>query len=181
MNRSYFGLWIVPFIALWSLAMAASDQHTHNSADAEDPPFDVQFLDTMSEHHRDGIKMMDLAVDKAESAQVKGKARMIRKDQEKEIGELQSLRDENMPKAVNMRMPGMEPMSTSKLEKLSGHEFDHAFLDMTIQHHKGAIKMARAALQSGKDAEVRNKAQEILDKQSKEMAELKQLRDTLKE
>ena len=181
MKHRYLGLWILPIVALWSPALAADDLHAHSSPNAANAPFDVQFLDTMSQHHRDGIKMMDVALDKAESAAVKDKAEMMRDAQEKEIGELKSMRDDNSPEAVNMKLPGMKPMSTAKLETLSGHAFDHAFMDMTIQHHESAIEMARAAMKSGKDADVREKAEEILDKQSKEMAELKQLRESLKD
>lgn len=151
-------------------------------------PYDVQFLDTMSQHHRDGIKMMDMALDKAQSQQIKDKAQMMRDDQQKEIPELKSMRDQiesNAPEAVNRQLPGMmskEKMEKEmqKLESLSGSTFDHTFLDNVIKHHQGAIDMSKAELKSGKSQDVKDKAQEIIDKQTKEAAELKQMRDAMK-
>jgi uncharacterized protein (DUF305 family) len=179
MKNTFMGLCAASVIAVSSAASAA-DEHAHSSPNAQKAPFDAQFIDTMSQHHRDGIKMMDMALDKAESEDVKDKARMMREDQEKEIGELKSMRAEDAPEAVNMKLPGMRPMEMSKLDKLSGQKFDHAFLDMTIKHHQGGIEMARAALKSAKDANIKDKAREIIEKQSKEMAELKELHNTVK-
>lgn len=176
----------LPLIALLALAPAA---HAHDEADgtatmrsspeAARASYDVQFLDTMAQHHRDGIEMFQMAADKAKSQQLRKKAQQMIDDQRKEIPELKSMRDDvqlDAPEAINMGMPGMKPMDMSKLEAASGKDFDRHFIDMTIEHHQGAIAMAKSELKSGKSQAVKDKAQQIIDKQGKEIAELKRLR-----
>lgn len=147
-----------------------------SSPDAAKAPYDIQFLDTMAEHHREGIEMFKLAADKAKADKVRAKARQMMADQEKEISELEGMRDEvkpGAPPAVNRKLPGMEPMDMSRLEAASGPDFDRLFLDMTIQHHEGAVAMSKEALKHAKSNDVEERAQSIIAKQNKEIAELK--------
>ena len=52
-------------------------------------------------------------------------------------------------------------------------EYDHRFIDMMIPHHEGAIMMAKDALQKSQRPEIKKLAQEIIDAQEKEIAQLK--------
>lgn len=104
-------------------------------------------------------------------------------DQEKEIPELKSMRDDiqpSAPEAVNMKMPGMMSMDMKELETTSGAAFDHAFLDMTIKHHQGAVDMSKSALKSAQNRSVKDKAQMIIDMQGKEIAKMKKMREEMK-
>ncbi|PZA07634.1 DUF305 domain-containing protein [Meiothermus sp. PNK-Is4] len=67
---------------------------------------------------------------------------------------------------------GMPMKSMGALEKLSGKDFDIAYMSMMIEHHKGAVEMAQAVLKVSKDARVRKAAQEIIAVQSKEIGQL---------
>jgi uncharacterized protein (DUF305 family) len=73
-------------------------------------------------------------------------------------------------KAVHDAM--MKGMSGMHGMKMTG-DTDHDFAMMMIQHHQQAIDMARAELKHGKDAEVRKKAQEIVEASEKDIADLK--------
>lgn len=150
---------------------------------AEKAPYDVQFLDTMVMHHQEALDMSQMALDKAQNAKVKSLAQRIIDDQKEEINELKKMRkrvDADASKAVNRKLPGMMPMDMQKLESATGNNFDRMFLDMMLKHHKGAIEMSQAELEQGNNSEAKAKAKIILDKQTKEIAEMKQLREGLK-
>lgn len=168
-----------------AFAHETSDPHKamQSSPDALKAPFDVQFLDTMAEHHRKGIQMFKMAVDKAQSQELRDKARQMIADQEAEIPELKAMSDRiqpNAPEAINMNLPGMMPMDMEKLESSSGKDFDRHFIAMTIKHHQGAVEMSRDALQHSQNKRVRDKAQEMIDKQSKEIVEMQQMLEAMK-
>jgi uncharacterized protein (DUF305 family) len=143
-------------------------------------PYDVQFLDTMAEHHRGGIKMMQLAVDKAQSADVKQMAQKGIDDQTKEINDLKSMRNSDAPEAINMNLPGMMPKEKmekemAKLEAATGSDFDKHFLQSMIKHHSGAVKMSDDAMAKAKNADVKAKAKEMHDKQKTEISDMENM------
>jgi uncharacterized protein (DUF305 family) len=51
---------------------------------------------------------------------------------------------------------------------------DQDFAQMMIPHHQGAIDMARIELESGKDPQLREMAQKVIEDQEREIAALKQ-------
>ena len=53
----------------------------------------------------------------------------------------------------------------TRLESAGGPAFDHAFLQMMITHHQGALTMAKAELADGRDPEAMLMAQNISDAQ----------------
>ena len=50
---------------------------------------DVMFADGMTKHHRDGIKMAQMAVEKSQSAELRSMAQKMIDDQRREIDEMQ--------------------------------------------------------------------------------------------
>jgi uncharacterized protein (DUF305 family) len=176
-------LTLSPIAVFSALAHENGMEMMESSPNAAKAPYDIQFLDTMAEHHREGIEMFKMAVDKAQSQKLRDKAQMMVDDQKKEIPELKAMRDDvksGVPEAINMKLPGMMPMDISKLESATGKDFDHHFIDMTIKHHQGGVDMAKAELKSGKNKDVKEKAQMIIDKQTKEITEMNQMREAMK-
>ena len=53
--------------------------------------------------------------------------------------------------------------------KMTG-DADKDFVTMMIEHHQGAVDMARDELRDGKDPKIRDMAQKIIDSQQKEIA-----------
>ena len=69
--------------------------------------------------------------------------------------------------SMKMGMSGMQ-----SLRSLRGKAFDIAFLSQMIPHHQGALKMARDARPTLKDAHVKEHAQQIITDQTKEIREM---------
>lgn len=67
-------------------------------------------------------------------------------------------------------MPGMATTSQVKeLETLPVDEMNAQFLRFMIRHHQGGVVMAEAGLELGKDEDVRNFAQQVVNTQSAEI------------
>jgi len=150
-----------------------------SSPNAANAPYDLQFLDTMTAHHQGAVDMARPAETKAQHAELKEMARNIIRDQEREIAQMKQWRDEwyaGKPQAMNMEMSGMmdsmRGMDMTKLNAASGNTFDMMFLDMMTPHHQGAIVMAREALTKAGHPEIKKLAQQIIDAQEREIAQM---------
>jgi uncharacterized protein (DUF305 family) len=66
----------------------------------------------------------------------------------------------------------------TSLRKLTGKDFDIAFLSQMIAHHEAAIVMAEQALKTAKDTKTRQDAQQVVSAQT---AEIKQMTGWLKQ
>jgi uncharacterized protein (DUF305 family) len=74
-----------------------------------------------------------------------------------------------MPSMIH-GMPGMmSDADMAKLKAASGTEFDRQFLQMMIDHHKGAIEMARAEQANGANPDAKAHAARIIQTQQAEI------------
>lgn len=178
--------------ALFALAIFTANATFAQNAKMAGNKTDVQFLDMMLSHHSDGVKMAQMGVDKAQNAGVKSLAQKMVDGQQKDIEEMQKMRDSHFsgqPQAEMMTVKGrkmtMEMMmkmsaeDMQKLEAATGAEFDRAFLDVFMKHHQMALDMSKEETGKGKDEEVKKKASEIISVQTKEMGKLKRLKQAI--
>jgi uncharacterized protein (DUF305 family) len=147
---------------------------------------DVTFAQQMVPHHQQAVEMAKLVPSHSTNQKVLELASQIQQAQDPEIqkmtGWLQTwgapapTTGMNMP---GMNMPGMDHgsmpgMMTSddmtKLGQVKGAAFDRLWLQMMIQHHQGAVEMAKTELQQGASNEAKQLAQQIIDTQQKEIA-----------
>ncbi len=70
----------------------------------------------------------------------------------------------------------MSAMTDSMTNKY-GDEFDEAFIGGMVDHHEGAIEMARLAESRAKHDEIKNLSKEIIIAQEKEIVQMKQWQD----
>ncbi|MFD5907731.1 DUF305 domain-containing protein [Streptomyces massasporeus] len=153
-------------------------------------PQDVAFAQGMIPHHRQALEMARLAADRASSGTVKDLAGRIEKGQDPEIrtmtGWLKSW-GEKVPAGTggggmdhsasgHSGMPGMmggEDMAA--LEKLTGKAFDVQFLTLMVEHHEGAVEMARTEQDKGRHAPAKAMAGDIITAQNAEIGEMNKL------
>ena len=138
-------------------------------------PYDRTFIDEMSEHHKEGVMMAEIAVRKAHHPELKKMAQMMMKDQMDEIKLMQEWRRDWYPHAADFRSHSVG-MRMEKLESLSGEEFDIAFLDSMIMHHPGAIYLGQEAQSRGFHRKLINLAKKISSAQIKELNQLRMWR-----
>lgn len=79
----------------------------------------------------------------------------------------------NVDEAQMALMDGMDTMNKNMMMGGMAKDVDVAFACAMIPHHQGALDMAKAELQYGDDDWAKAKAQEVIDAQVKEIAELK--------
>ncbi|WP_405975242.1 DUF305 domain-containing protein [Streptomyces sp. NBC_00988] len=153
----------------------------HNAAD-------VSFSKEMIQHHRQAVEMAGLAAGHASSAQVKTLATKIEGAQAPEIktmsGWLTSWGEQvpqdmsGMDSGMNHDMsssatPGMmSDADMGKLEKASGAAFDTMFLSMMVEHHEGAISMAKTEKADGSYAPATELAADVITAQSAEITQM---------
>lgn len=62
----------------------------------------------------------------------------------------------------------------NELKKLSGDDYDKAFIEMMIAHHRGAVDMALLSVTNAKHDEIKKLSQDIISAQEKEIVDMKQ-------
>ena len=146
-------------------------------------PYDLQFIDMMSRHHSGAIEMAKMAQGKVQNPRLKALVNSIPVDQQKEIDQMKSWRDQWYPGAATaekMNMPGMSAgmnMDMTQMQSMkAGPDFDAMFIDMMVPHHESAIAMSRDAIDKAQHPETRAIAQRIIDAQTKETDQMKQWR-----
>ncbi|MFJ7075413.1 DUF305 domain-containing protein [Streptomyces sp. NPDC098781] len=158
------------------------------SADAHNDQ-DVSFAQGMIPHHRQAVEMAETAAGRASTAEVKDLASRIRQAQAPEIRTLSGwLRawGEDVPSAT----PGMDHSGHSggagtagmmddedmdRLSEASGKAFDSLFLTLMVEHHEGAVEMARAEKAEGRYGPATKLADAVITAQTAEIEEMDRL------
>ncbi|MDX8150203.1 DUF305 domain-containing protein [Patulibacter brassicae] len=159
---------------------------------------DKAFVSQMIPHHQMAVEMAGYAPARGERPQIKALGKAIIADQTTEITQMQAAAKRlgapvtEMPshadggmdhsmhgdtgmaaaaKTLGIPMDDMG-MSMDMGSLAKAKPFDRAFIDMMIPHHQGAILMARAELQKGKDPELKKIATAIVAAQTKEIEQM---------
>jgi uncharacterized protein (DUF305 family) len=192
MKRAY-ALLVVPVAALTLAACGGGDKNDtghdmsgHSMGTSSAPATaghnaqDVMFAQMMIPHHQQAITMAKQAATKASSPQVKQLARRIEQAQGPEIQKMTGWLETwgaAKPSDGGMHMGDgmMSDQDMKKLDTLSGKAFDHAFLQMMIKHHQGAITMAKTEQTQGSFADAKTMADNIVSSQSAEITTMRKL------
>jgi uncharacterized protein (DUF305 family) len=171
-----------------STTTSAAQQNDHNSAD-------VAFAQQMIPHHQQALAMAKLVSGRTTNAKVTDLAGRIQKAQDPEIQQMTAWLNQwgaasntsmgAMPGMSTSAMPGMgdgRPMpgmmsdaDMAKLQTVKGGDFDAMWLQMMVQHHQGAIDMAKTELAQGSSTDTKTLAQKIIDGQQAEVTEMQGL------
>ncbi|MFE2957279.1 DUF305 domain-containing protein [Nocardia tengchongensis] len=140
---------------------------------------DVAFLQAMYPHHAQAVEMAKLVPTRSQNQQLITLAKAVEQAQSPEMQQITTLLQSFGKPAPSADMgghAGMDGMMTkdqmTKLESLSGAEFDKLWMQMMIGHHKGAITMANTELAQGSNAESKAMAQAIITAQQQEIDQM---------
>ncbi|KAF0848633.1 DUF305 domain-containing protein [Nocardia caishijiensis] len=141
---------------------------------------DVNFLQMMYPHHAQAVEMSKLVPNRTQNQQLIALAAQIEQAQAPEMRQITDLLTsfgEPAPSAEGHGGHGMPGMMTeeqmSALEAASGAEFDRQWLRMMIEHHQGAVEMAKPELAQGVNPEAKRLATKIIADQEGEIATMR--------
>jgi uncharacterized protein (DUF305 family) len=141
---------------------------------------DKAFIDAMVPHHEGAVDMAKVALENAQHQEIKSLARDIVGAQEAEIKQLGEIREREFGSAESpsgMSEMDMQMMGMTDPQKLAKQEpFDRAFIDAMIPHHESAISMANVALEESENGEILGIAEDIVDAQKREIAQMRSWR-----
>ncbi|WP_107767157.1 DUF305 domain-containing protein [Nocardioides terrigena] len=189
-------------LALTLTACGNDEPAADNSAQVSETDHndaDVAFATDMIQHHAQALSMVDLTVDRALDPEVQQLAEEIRGAQGPEIETMSdwlqewgekipaTMRDHSNAghgsdsmgdsmDGMNGEMPGM--MSGDELDDLENapdSEFQTMWLEMMIEHHEGAIEMAREQQDDGQYQPAIDLAGDVVDTQSAEIQTMETL------
>lgn len=144
------------------------------SALAADKTYDAQFLDKMTEHHRQGVEMAKMGKDKAENKDLKNMSDKMVKDQTKEIAQMEKWRKTDFSKEPTAtELP--PKMDMSPLMSASGAAFDHQYIEMMTKHHEDGINMAKEAQNQAATDKIKSFAKKIVTNQTSEKEKLSKM------
>ena len=191
---------VMAFVGLLLAALvlaACGDSDATNSGDSSSAASedfndaDVAFAQGMIPHHEQAVEMAQLAADRTESAEVKELAADIEAAQAPEIEQLTTWLDAWGAEPAEDSMEGMDHSDMggdsdgmsgmmseedmTMLEDASGAEFDQMFLEMMVEHHKGAVAMAETEVADGDNADAIAMAENIITTQESEIEQMEQL------
>lgn len=152
----------------------------HNDAD-------TQFAQMMVIHHEGAIEMADFAADSAATEGVRNLALRISAAQGPEIDQMEAwlvVWGEDAPQdadMMGMEHGGMDIVGMDQdgamgaLEDATGGEVDRVFLELMVDHHRGAVEMAQQELPAGQNPQAVALARDIIKAQESEIAEMEQM------
>ncbi len=192
MTRKALAVSAFPMTALLTLTACGGEDDTSTASNAEFNDADVTFATEMIPHHQQAVEMAELAADRAQSPEVRQLAEDIEAAQGPEIETMTqwlmnwgqetpvgSMDHGDMGHGDSQEMPGMmDEAEMTQLMKSDGAAFDQMFLQMMVEHHEGAIEMARTERANGENPDAVALAEQIESDQEAEIGEMDELLDS---
>ncbi len=153
-------------------SLSGMDHGTMGTA-TSNAPYDAQFIDSMIEHHSGAITMAQDALKQSERPEIKQLAETIIRDQEKEVEQMRTWRQQWYPDLAPTGGMGMD-MGDMTVGGDASQPYDQRFITAMIAHHNGAISMARDAQQNAERQEIKDLAGLIITAQEAEIQQMQQ-------
>ncbi len=153
---------------------ASADQPVAGAATAAIPsgvPADQEFLRMMADHHKGLILMAHETMERKDKLASASDAKKLDQEQDADLDRiaaaLKGMNDNHTPKAS-----AEAQQMTASLMKLSKTEFDHAFWQNTIDHHRQGVQMIDKFLPNLTHPDVKTLAERMRSAQVREIDEM---------
>lgn len=156
--------------------MAMGNKGVETLKSLQGKEFDIAFLSQMITHHQGAVDMAKEALKVSRRPETKAEAQMVIDGQTREIDQMTAwLQDwyDTAPVAEQQAIM-REDMKAMMAMQISN---DHAFFDMMIPHHEGAIEMSQLASSRASKPELKEMAQKIIHDQQSEIKKYQSLSD----
>jgi uncharacterized protein (DUF305 family) len=144
---------------------------------------DVTFAASMIPHHLQALDLTQLASTRAHDLWVRDLAGRVRSQREPEIRIFKAWLDTwgEQPLPRDHKLPGgVTQAKMTGLAAASGTAFDRMFITLMIDHHEGALALARSEEEQGAHGDAKAMAGEIVVTQEAELKEMKKFLAQLK-
>jgi len=165
-------------------ATASPTSSTGTPASGDHNQADVEFAAGMVPHHQQAVVMADMAVAHGGTDDFLALAKAIKAAQQPEIEQMSGWLTgwgEQVPDAGSHAghadMGMMSQQELDDLDAMVGSGFEGMWLTTMVEHHEGALDMARSQLAKGENPEARKLAQSIITSQTAEIATMKAMAD----
>ena len=163
---------------------AAPDSGGVDSISSEHNEQDVMFAQMMTPHHQQAVEMSEMLLAKEDiPTEVADFAQQVIDAQGPEIERMNAMLEAWGEEPGDMggmdHGSGMGGMMSEEdmaaLEEAQGTEAAQLYLEQMITHHEGAVEMAQEQLDSGANPEALQLAQQIIDAQEAEIAQMEDM------
>lgn len=135
--------------------------------------FEIDFIKTMIDHHYGAIKMSELCSGRTVQPELQEMCDMVIAKQSAEIKEMQAwlqawYGDTETPSLTHKARRQVEHLS-----RLTGAEFEKAYMAILIEHHSMAVKMALGCLNEAYHPDMLNMCAKMMAMQGDEIMQLR--------
>lgn len=175
-------------LAAMLVAGCAGSQAESNDTGRSFTAADVDFAIQMQAHHQQALVMTEMAADHATDSRVRKLAEEITTAQGREIDVMagwikrwakQGAKLPGHGDSHAAHGPGMlSEADTARLGRASGKRFDHMWLRLMIEHHQGALDLARDEISDGRSVAAKRLARDVLRTQRTEIDQMRTMLGT---
>jgi putative membrane protein len=140
---------------------ASGDQTQAAGAEQMVGPGDLKFMNEAAQGGLMEVQIATLAQEKAQSEEVKKFAQELQQDHSKANEELKALAEQKNV-SLPSEMTPKDQAKISKLQAMSGEQFDREFMKMQVDHHKKDVKAFEKQSERAMDSHVKAFASKTL-------------------
>ena len=167
-SRRYFISLLLAFSCLVSTGLASAP-----APERDQRRFETTFLKTMIDHHHGAIKMSELCQGRTVHPELQEMCDSVITTQSEEIQRMQGWLQSWYGETEKPSLTPSARRDVERLSRLTGEEFEKAYMIALIKHHSVAVKMALDCLNEAFHPEMLNMCAEMMAMQGDEILQLR--------